>query len=101
MRALISNVHKETRTDCDASAVFHAEGASYLIRPVEEADAVADPQRVDIVGQAALGELVRLDVVQTHDRLRHDAAVPVSAVALVTFKQRNVFHLESEICENE
>ncbi len=56
---------------------------SYLIRPVEEADAVPDPQRVDIVGQAALGELVRLDAIQAHDRLRHDAAVPVSAVAFI------------------
>lgn len=56
----------------------------YLIRTVEEANAVPDTQRINVVRQAALGELVRLDAIQAHDRLGHDAAVPVSAVAFIT-----------------
>lgn len=57
---------------------------AHLIGPVEEADAMADFQLLDVVGEAALGELVGLDAFQAHDRLRHDAAVPISAMAFVT-----------------
>ena len=45
---------------------------------------MADPERLDVVGHAALGELVRLNVVHADDRLGHDAAVPVVAGAFIT-----------------
>lgn len=55
-----------------------------LIGSVKEADAVTNAERVDIVGEAALGKFVRLDVIQAHNGVRHDAAMPISAVAFVT-----------------
>ena len=54
----------------------------YLIGFVEEADAVAFTKSVDVIRETALGEFVGLDTVEANDRLRHDAAVPVAAVAL-------------------
>lgn len=54
-----------------------------LVRLVQQAKTVADAQRIDVVLSAALAELVRLHVLQSDNRLGHDAAVPVATVALL------------------
>lgn len=38
---------------------------AYLIRFVQQTETVPDPQGIDVVQPAALGELVRLDVLQS------------------------------------
>ena len=55
---------------------------SHLVGSIEKTNAVTQSEGVDIVGQAALGELVGLHGFQAHDGLGHDAAVPVAAVTL-------------------
>lgn len=57
---------------------------TYLIRFVEQTQAMAHPQRINVIRLAALAELVRLDVLQAHNLLRHDASVPVPADALLS-----------------
>lgn len=64
---------------------------TYLIGSVKEAEAVTNAERVDIVGEAALGKFVRLDVIQAHNGVRHDAAMPISAVAFVTLATKITF----------
>lgn len=56
---------------------------SYLIRFIKQAEPPSDPELVDVVALGAVGELVGLHVLQPHDGLRHDAAVPVAAEALL------------------
>lgn len=56
----------------------------YLIWSVEEADAVTDAKGVDVIRQAALGKLVRLNGIQPDYGLGHDAAVPIPTMALFT-----------------
>lgn len=55
----------------------------YLIRLIQKAKPLSDAQLVDVVVLGTVGKLVRLDILQAHDGLRHDAAVPITAEALV------------------
>lgn len=59
---------------------------------------MADAQSIDVVLFAALGELVRLNVLQTDDRLGHDTAVPVTAEALLACVRRLNVKLNCWFC---
>lgn len=61
---------------------------TYLIRFIEQTQAMAHPQRINVIRLAALAELVRLDVLQADNLLRHDASVPVPADALLSYSGR-------------
>lgn len=57
---------------------------AYLVGFVEQAQPLSDLEFIHVVVLGALGELVGLHVLQPHDGLRHDAAVPVTAKAVLT-----------------
>lgn len=46
---------------------------------------MTESQSVDVIRQAALRELVRLNGVQSNDGLRHDATVPVTTVTFFAY----------------
>lgn len=75
--------------NCFKSSTY-CSSTTHLIRLVEQADPTTRPQRAVVVGARTLAELVRLDVLQSDDALRHDTPVPVSAEALFPWK-RDVF----------
>lgn len=55
---------------------------THLIRFVHHAAAVRHSKQIDVIVFTALGEFVRLNVLQTDNRLSHDAAMPITANTL-------------------